>query len=55
MLRDIVFKSSVNIVGGGCIKIKYGSIYPLPDNTLLFEKARKWRIKLPEAYKQFIT
>jgi hypothetical protein len=29
-------------------------VYPLPDDTLLSEKERKWRIQLPDAYKQFI-
>ncbi|MGP1906853.1 SMI1/KNR4 family protein [Metabacillus sp. JX24] len=29
-------------------------IYPLPDDILLSEKERKWRITLPETYKEFI-
>ncbi|GKU78139.1 SMI1/KNR4 family protein [Paenibacillus sp. L3-i20] len=29
-------------------------IYPLPDDFLLFEKEKKWRVKLPEVYKEFI-
>ncbi|WP_130859733.1 SMI1/KNR4 family protein [Gracilibacillus phocaeensis] len=29
-------------------------IYPLPDDMLLAEKESKWRIHLPEAYKEFI-
>ncbi|RJG21443.1 SMI1/KNR4 family protein [Paenibacillus thiaminolyticus] len=37
------------------MEVKDGSIvYPLPDDTLLAEKEKKWRIKLPDAYKQFI-
>ncbi|WLR42878.1 SMI1/KNR4 family protein [Bacillus carboniphilus] len=37
------------------MEFKDGSIiYPLPDDTLLSEKEGKWRIKLPEAYKEFI-
>ncbi|PGL61961.1 SMI1/KNR4 family protein, partial [Bacillus thuringiensis] len=37
------------------MEIKDGSvIYPVPDDTLLSEKERKWRIKLPSAYKEFI-
>jgi hypothetical protein len=29
-------------------------IYPLPDNNLLSEKQRKWRVDLPQTYKEFI-
>ncbi|ETT30265.1 SMI1/KNR4 family protein [Paenibacillus sp. FSL P4-0338] len=29
-------------------------IYPLPDDVLLTEKENKWRIKLPDEYKEFI-
>ncbi|AQY51738.1 hypothetical protein PWEIH_01235 [Listeria weihenstephanensis FSL R9-0317] len=29
-------------------------INPLPDSQLLLERERKWRIALPESYKQFI-
>lgn len=29
-------------------------IYPLPDDVLLSEKENKWKIKLPDAYKEFI-
>lgn len=29
-------------------------IYPLPDDVLLSEKENKWRIKLPDTYKEFI-
>ncbi|MEK3868317.1 SMI1/KNR4 family protein [Paenibacillus sp. FSL H7-0716] len=29
-------------------------IYPLPDDVLLNEKENKWRIKLPDEYKEFI-
>ena len=29
-------------------------VYPLPDNTLLSEKEGKWRINLPDTYKEFI-
>lgn len=37
------------------MEIKDGFIvYPLPDDTLLPEKESKWRIELPDAYKQFI-
>lgn len=37
------------------MEIREGSvIFPLPDNTLLSEKEKKWRIKLPNAYKEFI-
>ncbi|CAN7537495.1 SMI1/KNR4 family protein [Rossellomorea aquimaris] len=37
------------------MEFKDGSIiYPLPDDTLLFEKESKWRIKLPDSYKEFI-
>ncbi|MGK0701859.1 SMI1/KNR4 family protein [Priestia flexa] len=37
------------------MEFKDGSIiYPLPDDTLLSEKEAKWRIKLPETYKEFI-
>lgn len=37
------------------MEFKDGSIiYPLPDDTLLSEKEGKWRIKLPETYKEFI-
>ena len=37
------------------MEFKDGSIiYPLPDDTLLSEKEVKWRINLPEAYKEFI-
>lgn len=37
------------------MKFKDGSIiHPLPDNTLLSEREDKWRINLPETYKEFI-
>ncbi|PAD90033.1 SMI1/KNR4 family protein [Shouchella clausii] len=37
------------------MEFKDGSIiYPLPDDTLLSEKEVKWRINLPEMYKEFI-
>ncbi|QTL47252.1 SMI1/KNR4 family protein [Priestia aryabhattai] len=37
------------------MEFKDGSIiYPLPDDTLLSEKEGKWRINLPETYKEFI-
>ncbi|CAH0172849.1 hypothetical protein SRABI84_01221 [Peribacillus simplex] len=37
------------------MEIKDGSvIYPVPVDTLLSEKERKWRIKLPSEYKEFI-
>lgn len=37
------------------MEVKDGSIvYPLPDDTLIAEKEKKWRIKLPDSYKQFI-
>lgn len=29
-------------------------IYPLPDDTVLSEKEGKWRINLPETYKEFV-
>ena len=37
------------------MEFKDGSIiYPLPDDTLLSEKEAKWRINLPNRYKEFI-
>ncbi|MBC6310986.1 SMI1/KNR4 family protein [Listeria sp. FSL L7-1582] len=37
------------------MEIKQDSIInPLPDSQLLSEKEKKWRIALPESYKQFI-
>jgi len=37
------------------MEIKDGSvIYPVPDDALLSEKERKWRIQLPSTYKAFI-
>ena len=37
------------------MEFKDGSIiYPMPDDSLLFEKENKWRIKLPDGYKEFI-
>lgn len=37
------------------MEIKDGSVIdPVPDDNLLSEKERKWRIKLPNAYKEFI-
>lgn len=37
------------------MEFKDGSIiYPLPDNTLLYEREGKWRITLPETYKDLI-
>ncbi|GAF65107.1 hypothetical protein BTS2_2005 [Bacillus sp. TS-2] len=37
------------------MKVKAGSIiYPLPDDSLLSERESKWRINLPEKYKDFI-
>lgn len=37
------------------MELKDGSIiYPLPDDALLTEKEKKWRIKLPDTYKEFI-
>ncbi|MDW4510739.1 MULTISPECIES: hypothetical protein [Priestia] len=37
------------------MECKDGSIiYPLPDDTVLSEKEGKWRINLPETYKEFV-